>query len=89
MRFANATPKESLAQIWHDVTLTACSPMLKSYCWAQISQHSNTLHEFCSMFADAALTCTSACTCAFPTMFAADMQVVIEEICHKSLPEII
>lgn len=37
MSFANATANEGLAQVRHDVTLTACSPMLQSYCWADIA----------------------------------------------------
>ncbi len=68
---------EALAQVWHGFTLTACHPMLKSYCWAEITA-CNKLHEFWCVFADAALTYTSVCMCAFLAMCAADMQVVID-----------
>ena len=35
MRLANATLNEGLAQVWYGVTLTACSRMLKRYCWGR------------------------------------------------------
>ena len=90
MRFASATLNEALAQVWHGVTLTARSPMLKSYCSAEITAFKHTalvLQYVCRCSIDM-YQCVRVCLFS-NVCCGQNGQMVIEVMYHKPLPEII